>query len=415
MGTQHAEDRTEELPGILHLDMDAFFASVEIRDDPSLQGKPVVVGGAGARGVVAAASYPARTRGIRSAMPMATARRLAPDLIIVPGRMDRYREVSAQVMALLGDVVAEVEQISVDEAFLDVRGARRLFGPPDTIAALLRHRIRAELGLPSSVGGSVSRAVAKIASAQAKPDGMLIIPAEDTAQFLAPLPVSVISGVGPKAVAGLERIGVRTISQLREVPAATVARVLGPRTPEVLRLADGSDRTGLGHRTRDKSLGTERTWDEDLTDPREVRRRITIMADEVAHQLRRSGFVTRTVVLKLRSPDGTTLTRSSTLSQPTASGERLREHVVALWEREQHRLHRIRLAGVRATQLEPADGAPVQQELTGRSAGWQDLEAAMDRARERFGGATVSRGSTLSSGPVGPRQTPPGPPPVPEL
>ena len=415
MGTQHAEDRTEELPGILHLDMDAFFASVEIRDDPSLQGKPVVVGGAGARGVVAAASYPARTRGIRSAMPMATARRLAPDLIIVPGRMDRYREVSAQVMALLGDVVAEVEQISVDEAFLDVRGARRLFGPPDTIAALLRHRIRAELGLPSSVGGSVSRAVAKIASAQAKPDGMLIIPAEDTAQFLAPLPVSVISGVGPKAVAGLERIGVRTISQLREVPAATVARVLGPRTPEVLRLADGSDRTGLGHRTRDKSLGTERTWDEDLTDPREVRRRITIMADEVAHQLRRSGFVTRTVVLKLRSPDGTTLTRSSTLSQPTASGERLREHVVALWEREQHRLHRIRLAGVRATQLEPADGAPVQQELTGRSAGWQDLEAAMDRARERFGGATVSRGSTLSSGPVGPRQTPPGPPPVPEV
>ncbi|HJB12028.1 MAG TPA: DNA polymerase IV [Candidatus Brachybacterium merdavium] len=415
MGTQHAEDRTEELPGILHLDMDAFFASVEIRDDPSLQGKPVVVGGAGARGVVAAASYPARTRGIRSAMPMATARRLAPDLIIVPGRMDRYREVSAQVMALLGDVVAEVEQISVDEAFLDVRGARRLFGPPDTIAALLRHRIRAELGLPSSVGGSVSRAVAKIASAQAKPDGMLIIPAEDTAQFLAPLPVSVISGVGPKAVAGLERIGVRTISQLREVPAATVARVLGPRTPEVLRLADGSDRTGLGHRTRDKSLGTERTWDEDLTDPREVRRRITIMADEVAHQLRRSGFVTRTVVLKLRSPDGTTLTRSSTLSQPTASGERLREHVVALWEREQHRLHRIRLAGVRATQLEPADGAPVQQELTGRSAGWQDLEAAMDRARERFGGATVSRGSTLSSEPVGPRQTPPGPPPVPEL
>lgn len=415
MGTQHAEDRTEELPGILHLDMDAFFASVEIRDDPSLQGKPVVVGGAGARGVVAAASYPARTRGIRSAMPMATARRLAPDLIIVPGRMDRYREVSAQVMALLGDVVAEVEQISVDEAFLDVRGARRLFGPPDTIAALLRHRIRAELGLPSSVGGSVSRAVAKIASAQAKPDGMLIIPAEDTAQFLAPLPVSVISGVGPKAVAGLERIGVRTISQLREVPAATVARVLGPRTPEVLRLADGSDRTGLGHRTRDKSLGTERTWDEDLTDPREVRRRITIMADEVAHQLRRSGFVTRTVVLKLRSPDGTTLTRSSTLSQPTASGERLREHVVALWEREQHRLHRIRLAGVRATQLEPADGAPVQQELTGRSAGWQDLEAAMDRARERFGGATVSRGSTLSSAPVGPRQTPPGPPPVPEL
>lgn len=405
MGTHHARERAEEVPGILHLDMDAFFASIEIRDDPSLQGEPVVVGGAGARGVVAAASYPARVHGIRSAMPMATARRLAPDLIIVPGRMGHYREVSAQVMGLLGDVVADVEQISVDEAFLDVRGARRLFGSPDRIAALLRHRIRHELGLPSSVGGSVSRAVAKIASAQAKPDGMLIIPVEETAQFLAPLSVSVISGIGPKAVAGLERIGVRTISQLRQAPPTTLARVLGPRTPEVLRLADGSDRTGLGHHTRDRSLGTERTWEQDLTDPLEVRRRITIMADEVAHQLRRSEFVTRTVVLKLRSPDGTTITRSSTLSQPTASGERLREHVVALWEREQHRFSRVRLAGVRAAQLEPAGGVPVQQELTGRSAGWQDLEAAMDRARDRFGGGTLSRGSTLSAGPEGSQQT----------
>ena len=147
-----------EIPGILHLDMDAFFASVEIRDDPSLRGLPVVVGGAGARGVVAAASYPARARGIRSAMPMATARRLAPDLVIVPGRIHRYREVSRQVMDLLRDVVADVEQISVDEAFLDARPARRLFGPPEEIAGLLRRRIREELGLPSSVGGSVSRA-----------------------------------------------------------------------------------------------------------------------------------------------------------------------------------------------------------------------------------------------------------------
>src|SRR5699024_5553040 len=289
----------EELPGILHLDMDAFFASLEVRDDPGLEGLPVVVGGAGARGVVAAASYPARTRGIRSAMPMASARRLAPDLVIVPPRIDHYRQVSAQVMQLLGDVVAETEQISVDEAFLDVRGARRLFGPPEQIAQLLRRRIREELGLPSSVGGSVSRAVAKIASAQAKPDGMLIVPAERTAEFLAPLPVAVISGVGPKAQEALARIGVRTIGQLREIPRSTLARALGPRAPEIAALADGSDRTGLGHRARDRSLGTERTWDEDLTDPDEVRRRITTMADDVARQLRRSGFVARTVVLKL--------------------------------------------------------------------------------------------------------------------
>ncbi len=396
---------TGEIPWILHLDMDAFFASVEVRDDPALQGLPVVVGGAGSRGVVAAASYPARTRGIRSAMPMATARRLAPDLVIVPPRMDHYRRVSAQVMELLRSVVADVEQISVDEAFLDARGARRLFGSPEEIAARLRRQIREQLALPSSVGGSVSRAVAKIASAQAKPDGMLIVPADRTAEFLAPLPVSVISGIGPKAQAALERIGVHRVGQLRDVPPTTLARALGPRAAEVARLADGSDRTGLGRRVKDRSLGTERTWDEDLTDPAEVRRRITLMADDVARQLRRSELVARTVVLKLRSPDGTTITRSSTLDHHTASGERLREHVVALWERERERMLRVRLAGVRATHLEPASGMPVQSELTARSAGWADLEAAMDRAVDRFGAGTLSRGSTLGPAPDGAQRT----------
>ena len=393
-----------EIPGILHLDMDAFFASVEIRDDPSLRGLPVVVGGAGARGVVAAASYPARARGIRSAMPMATARRLAPDLVIVPGRIHRYREISHQVMDLLRDVVADVEQISVDEAFLDARPARRLFGPPEEIAGLLRRRIREELGLPSSVGGSVSRAVAKIASARAKPDGMLIVPAESTAAFLAPLPVSVISGIGPTAVKALERIGVHTVGDVRDVPVSTLTRAIGPQALQVMRVADGSDRTGLGHRVRDKSLGTERTWDEDLTDPHEVRRRITVMADDVARQLRRSGFVARTVVLKLRSPDGATITRSATMDQPTSSGERLREHVVALWERESTRMPRVRLAGVRATQLASAGPGGEPRELTGRSAGWQDLEAAMDRARDRFGASSLARGSTLRPEGAGPAE-----------
>ena len=169
-----------------------------------------------------------------------------------------------------------------------------------------------------------------------------------------------------------------------------------------MRLADGSDRTGLGHRVRDKSLGTERTWDEDLTDPHEVRRRITVMADDVARQLRRSGFVARTVVLKLRSPDGATITRSATMDQPTSSGERLREHVVALWERESTRMPRVRLAGVRATQLASAGPGGEPRELTGRSAGWQDLEAAMDRARDRFGASSLARGSTLRPEGAGP-------------
>ena len=383
---------------ILHIDMDAFYASVEQRDDPTLRGRPVVVAWRGMRSVVCAASYEARRYGVRSAMPMFKALELCPDATVIPPDMAKYVRVGREVRQAMQALTPLVEPLSIDEAFLDVRGARRLFGEPVEIADLLRRRIREELALPSSVGGSVSRAVAKIASARAKPDGMLIVPADRTAEFLAPLPVGAISGVGPKAQAALERLGVRTIGQLREVPTSTLARALGPRTPEILALADGSDRTGLGHRTKDRSLGTERTWDEDLTDPAEVRRRITMMADEVSRQLRRSGFVSRTVVLKLRAPDGTTLSRSSTFDQPTASGERLREHVVALWERERPTMRRVRLAGVRATQLEPAAGVSLQSELSARPAGWTDLEAAMDRARDRFGSASLSRGSTLEPG-----------------
>ncbi|UEJ83664.1 DNA polymerase IV [Brachybacterium halotolerans subsp. kimchii] len=380
---------------ILHLDMDAFFASIEIRDDPALQGLPVVVGGAGSRGVVAAASYPARERGIRSAMPMVTARRLARDLVIVPPRIDRYREVSAQVMDLLREVTPAIEQISVDEAFLDISGARRLFGSPEQIAHRLRTRIREELDLPSSVGGSVSRAVAKIASARAKPDGMLIVPSEQTAAFLAPLPVGVISGVGPKAQQALERLGVRTVGQLRDIPAGTLRRAVGPQAPMIARLAAGEDRTGLGTRVRDRSVGTERTYEEDLVDPAEVRRRLTLMADEVSRSLRRSHLAARAVSVKLRSPDGTTITRSATMDQPTASGERLREHVVALWEREVPRMPAVRLAGVRAERLQETSAQPAAAELSGRGTGWQGLESAMDRARDRFGSGSLSRGSTL--------------------
>lgn len=379
---------------ILHLDMDAFFASVEIRDDPSLRGLPVVVGGAGARGVVAAASYPARERGIRSAMPMVTARRLAKDLVIVPPRIEEYRSVSAQVMEILRSVTPMIEQISVDEAFLDIRGARRLFGDAEQIARLLRSRIREDLDLPCSVGGSVSRAVAKIASARAKPDGMIIVPAEATARFLAPLPVSAISGVGPRAVDALEGLGVRTIDQLRDVPPRTLERILGPRAHPVALLAAGKDRTGLGTRVRDRSVGTEHTYEQDLTDPEEVRRELTRMADGVARTLRRQGQLARSVTVKLRGPDGTTVTRSSTMVQPTASGERLREHVVALWEREQVRLSRVRLAGVRAENILVGElGAP--GELTGSTTGWQGLEQAMDRAQDKFGADSLTRGSTL--------------------
>lgn len=384
---------------ILHLDMDSFFASVEIRDDPRLRGLPVVVGGAGARGVVAAASYPARAFGIRSAMPMGAARRLCPDLVIIPPDIARYRDASRAVMRILRSVCADIEQISIDEAFLDVRGARRQFGTPEEIGLLLRTRIRAELDLPCSVGASVSRAVAKIASARAKPDGLLVIAPEDTASFLAPLPAGAISGIGPQAASALERLGVRRIGQIAELPLPALRRAIGPQATEVLRIATGEDRTGLVHRARDKSVGTERTYEEDIADPLEVRRRLTRMADEVAATLRSQGLTARTVALKLRSPDGATITRSATFAQPTASGERLREHVVTLWERAAPQMPRVRLAGVRAEQLRPAGEQAAPAELHGRTATWQDLEAAMDRARARFGDVTLSRGSTLPRAP----------------
>lgn len=397
-----------EPSAILHVDMDSFFASVEIRDDPRLQGLPVVVGGTGRRSVVAAASYPARAFGIRSAMPMALARQQCPDLVIVPGRMQRYREVSAQVMELLASVCASIEQISIDEAFLDVRGARRQFGDPAEIAALVRRRIREELSLPASVGGSVSRAVAKIASARAKPDGMLIVPAEQTAQFLAPLPVRAVSGIGPAAARALEDLGVHRIGQLTDLPLPVLRRALGPQAPAVLRIARGEDRTGLGTRVRDRSLGTEQTYEEDLVDPAEVRRRLTVMADAVAADLRAHHFTARSVSVKLRAPDGATITRSSTFSQPTASGERLREHVVALWDRASPQMPRVRLAGVRAEHLASGDAGSGQAELTGRTTGWSELEQAMDRARARFDGVTLSRGSTLPRAGEAPRERGPG-------
>lgn len=384
---------------ILHLDMDSFFASVEIRDEPSLRGLPVVVGGTGQRSVVAAASYPARAFGVHSAMPMVTARRMCRDLVIVAPRIERYREISREVMAVLRSVCADVEQISVDEAFLDVRGARRQFGPPPVIARMLRERIRSELDLPCSVGVACSRAVAKIASARAKPDGLLVVEPERTAEFLAPLPVGAISGVGPAAAAALEKLGVRRIGQIVDIPPTTLHRAIGPQAGEVIRIARGEDRTGLLHRERDKSIGTERTYEEDLTDPQEVRRRLTRMADEVASSLRSHGFTARGVVLKLRSSEGATITRSATFGQPTASGERLREHVVALWERAAPQMPRVRLAGVRAEHLRPVAEQGAHSELHGRTSSWQDLEAAMDRARERFGGTTLARGSTLPPAP----------------
>ncbi|WP_269447061.1 DNA polymerase IV [Devriesea agamarum] len=380
---------------ILHVDMDSFFASVEIRDDPALRGRPVVVGGVGPRAVVAAASYPARRYGVRSAMPMGKARRLCPDLVIVPPRIAHYREVSREVMAILHGISAQVQQISIDEAFLDVSGAIRHFGAPPDIATLIRTRIRTELGLPCSVGVAASKSVAKIASARAKPDGMLVVPTAHTPGFLAPLPVEALSGIGSVAAAKLHNLGVRTVGDLRAVPQGTMQRVFGAHAAYISRVAQGQDDTPVTAERVEKSVGTEHTYDTDLTDPVVIRRELTRMADDVASSLRRHRQCARTVSIKVRFGDGHTVTRSSTLPEWTTSGERVRQAATSLWDRLGADGYRVRLLGVRTEHLRTTEGLSLQEEL-GTRPGWSDLESAMDRARNKYGSAVLSRGSTMA-------------------
>ncbi|MGQ4561070.1 DNA polymerase IV [Dermabacteraceae bacterium P7054] len=375
---------------ILHVDMDAFFASVEIRDNPALRGLPVVVGRDGPRSVVAAASYPARAYGVYSAMAMAIAKSRCPKLVAIPPRMAHYRAISAQVMAILESFTPVIQQVSVDEAFLDVSGALRHFGSPGKIASQIRARVRQEVGLPCSVGVAAAKSIAKIASGKAKPDGLLVVPAAESAAFLAPLPVGAVWGVGRVASGKLSNMGIHTVGDLAAVPLPTLRRIVGVQAVPMQRVAQGLDDAPVGTQRVDKSMGMERTYDEDLVGYREIHAQLVDMADTVAARLRSHGTAARTVSIKVRLGDGQTLTRSVTMTQPSASGERIREHVLALWQRLGLAGQRVRLLGVRGENLGPATSV----ELSSRE-GWDELEAAMDKARQRFGEATLRRGSTL--------------------
>ena len=379
---------------VLHVDMDAFFASVELLDHPELVDKPVVVGHRSGRSVVTAANYVARRYGVNSAMPMALALRRCPEAIVLEPHMSRYKEYSQRVMGIFGDFTPLVEPLGIDEAFLDVAGARRIHGSPATIGALIRQRVEAETGLTCSVGAASTKFVAKLASSKAKPNGLLIIPAEDTIAFLHPLPVGALWGVGQATEKALIRLGLRHVGDIAKTPLNVLQGSLGDASARKLHdLAWGRDPRSVSVEREEKSVGHEVTFEHDVTDVARLRSELLRQSDEVAARLRRGGMVGRTVVLKLRYADFSTVTRSRALPEPTNVGRRIYEEAVVSFDALAASGIRVRLIGVRMEQLGAGDGLGVG--LWDPDDDWREAELAVDTVTARFGRGMVKPASLL--------------------
>jgi DNA polymerase IV len=375
---------------ILHVDMDAFYASVEVRDQPELAGKPVIVGAVGGRGVVLSATYEARAYGVRSAMPVSRAQRLCPHAVFVAPRHGVYGAVSKEIMALFREVTPEVEPLSLDEAFLDVGGAVRRLGPPAAIARRIRASTRGQYGLTCSVGVATTKFVAKLASTLSKPDGLLVVPATDVLGFLHPLPVSALWGVGERTGEVLARFGLRTVGDIARTPVDTLQRELGTAAAAHLSaLAWGRDPRPVQSQP-DKSIGAEETFATDVADPVVIRRELLRLSERTAQGLRAGGWMARTVVVKLRLANFKTITRSKTLPEPTDVAQRIYTTACALHEGSGLDSGvRLRLIGVRATGLVPVGTVVTQLALGEEPAPWRDAEQAVDRIAGRFGTGTV--------------------------
>ncbi|GAA4289170.1 DNA polymerase-4 [Actinomadura luteofluorescens] len=375
---------------ILHVDMDAFFVSVELLERPELRGRPVVVGGAGPRGVVSAASYEARKFGVHSAMPMTRARRLCPQAVALPVSHGKYGRVSAAVFEIFRSVTPLVEGLSLDEAFLDVAGARRRLGRPAAIAQLIRDQVRDQQGITCSVGVANTKFVAKLASTRCKPDGLLVVPADGVVDFLHPLPVAALWGVGERTEQNLTRLGLRTVGQLAQVPLSTLQRELGNALGGHLHeLAWGRDPREVVPHTPDKSIGAEETFDTDVDDPEVIRRELLRLAERVGARLRESGNAGRTVSVKLRMADFKTITRARTLAEPTDLARVIYVTARELYEASGLERVRLRLVGVRVENLGPAGEAPRQLAFDEPDSGWREAERAMDQVAHRFGRGAV--------------------------
>jgi DNA polymerase-4 len=383
---------------IIHLDMDAFYASVEQRDHPELRGRPVIVGGGRERGVVAACSYEARPFGVRSAMPISRALRLCPDTVLLPVRMARYQQVSRQVFDIFARYTDRIEPLSVDEAFLEVSGCERLFGPAATIARRIRREVRDELGLAVSAGVAPNKFLAKLASESAKPDGLLEIAPEKVDDFLLPLPVERIWGVGAKAAQQLHRYGCRTVADLRRLSEAQLKGMFGVWGENLYRLARGEDARIVEVDQPTKSIGTEETFASDLRRLDDLRRELLAQAEKVAARLRRHALEAGNLTLKVRYDNFETLTRRLTLPESSANGMTLYRAGVELLQRTDAGTRPVRLLGLSAGGLEPAGGGQASLFPDAGSQRLAEIDRAVDRLTERFGGGRVKRG-TLLEGP----------------
>ncbi len=381
---------------ILHMDMDAFFASVEQRDDPSLQGQCVIVGGSSARGVVAAASYEARKYGIHSAMPIFQARKKCARLVIVPPRRKRYAELSGRIMSILGSFSPLVEPISIDEAFVDITGCLRLQGEPREIAQAIKDKILEQVRLNCSVGVAPNKFLAKIASDLDKPNGLTIITPQQVPDFIQTLPIHKVSGVGARARQRLLTMGIKTLGQVRQYPRQMLVHKLGKFGSRLLELAHGRDDSPVTPDSAVKSVSSENTLSQDTADRAELASHLLSQSQSVARQLRRKKVKARTISLIIKTADFKRHTRSRTLVTPVQIADTIYQTAVELLNGFSL-TGRVRLVGVGASGLQPAD-IPVQADLFPeekqiKDNKWEKVDQAMDAVTHRFGGQAIIRGS----------------------
>ena len=379
---------------IIHVDMDAFFASVELLEHPELAGRPVIVGGRGGRGVVSAASYEARAFGVSSAMSMAEASRRCPQAVVLPVRHGLYSRVSAQVMDVLAEVTPVLEKVSIDEAFLDVTGARRRMGSPVTIGRWIRAEIRRRVGVPASVGIASTKFIAKLASSHAKPDGLLLVPADATQDFLNVLPVGALWGVGARTQEVLTRWGIKDVRMLADTDVRHLERILGRTAGRHLHeLSHGVDHRRVEPVREEKSVGTETTFFETLADREHARRVLLDQTHQCAARLRAADLRCRVAVLKARGADFTTVTRSRTLVTPTDLAQDIWETVSSLYSALPTPAGGFRLLGVRVEGLlRPDDGVQLLLDEDPRRGA---SERAADAVRRRWGAHAVAPASLL--------------------
>jgi len=373
---------------ILHIDMDAFYASVEIRDNPELANQPIIIGHTAGRGVVLSATYSARKLGVHSAMPMSRALRLAPNAIVLEPNMDKYWEVSTKVMEIFNDFTPLVQQLSVDEAFLDISGAIKLIGTPIEIGELIRNRVWTEQKITCSVGIASTMFIAKLATNFAKPNGIHVVPADSVLEFLHPLPITALWGVGAKTAEQLNRLGLNKVADIANTPHKTLVRISGSAAGDHLyELAWGNDPRKVIVEHEDQSIGAERTFAFDIQDPELITTQILDLSNKVARRLRDAELTAKTISIKIKFSDFSTITRSKTLVSATDLSTEIYSAARYLFEKLKLDRAKVRLVGVRATGL--AHDAPIQLEITERDAGWRAAELAIDKVAHKFGNSAV--------------------------